>query len=163
MPPVYNYKGLTPAGSSKNGIIDADSPREARIKLRAQNVMVTDITKRSGTIRRDKQKVKLLEFKRGLKGKKEVPMYTRQLSTLLRAGIPLAQSMSALIEQCQTPDLEAAFRDIREKLTQGLSFAEALAYHPAYFPDLYVNMVKAGEASGALEVILQRLAMFTYR
>jgi general secretion pathway protein F len=125
--------------------------------------MVTDISQRGGTVRRDKQKAKLLDFKRGLKGKKEVPMYTRQLATLLRAGIPLAQSMTALIEQCQTRDLEAGFRDIREKLTQGLSFAEALAYHPTYFPDLYVNMVKAGEASGSLDAVLNRLADYMQR
>jgi general secretion pathway protein F len=76
----------------------------------------------------------------------------------LKAGIPLAQAMSALIDQCDIPDLEAAFRDIREKITGGLSFAEALAYHPEYFGDLFVNMVKAGEASGNLDAVLHRLA-----
>ena len=90
-------------------------------------------------------------------------MYTRQLATLLKAGIPLAQAMAAMIEQCQVADLEAAFRDIREKLTQGLSFAESLAYHPTYFTDLYVNMVKAGEASGSLDMVLDRLADYLQR
>ena len=161
--PVYNYKGLTLAGENKTGIIDADSPREARIKLRAQNLMVTELDQRSVSVRRDKKKGKLLDFSRGPRGKQEVPMYTRQLATLLKAGIPLAQSMGALIEQCQVADLEAAFRDIREKLTQGLSFAEALAYHPAYFTDLYVNMVKAGEASGSLDMVLDRLADYLQR
>ncbi|MDJ0974859.1 MAG: type II secretion system inner membrane protein GspF [Planctomycetota bacterium] len=161
--PVYNYKGLTPTGSSKTGIIDADSAREARIKLRAQNVMVTDISQRAKAVRRDKKKEKVLDFSRGAKGTSEVPMYTRQLATLLKAGIPLAQAMTALIEQSQTPDLEACFRDVREKLTQGLSFAEALAYHPEYFADLYVNMVKAGEASGSLDQVLDRLADYLQR
>lgn len=156
--PVYDYKGLTPTGGTKTGIVDADSPREARIKLRAQNVMVTAITAREAAVRRDKKKDKLLDFSRALKGKAEIPMYTRQLATLLQAGIPLAQSMNALIEQCSIPDLEATFRDVREKLTQGLSFAESLAYHPGYFTDLYVNMVKAGEASGNLDGVLHRLA-----
>src|SRR5262245_37750733 len=90
-------------------------------------------------------------------------MYTRQLATLLKAGIPLAQAMSALIEQCSVPDLEACFRDVREKLTQGLGIAEALAYHPHYFSDLYVNMVKAGEASGSLDRVLDRLADYLLR
>ena len=93
----------------------------------------------------------------------EVPTYTRQLATLLKAGIPLAQALSALIEQCQTADLEACFRDIRERITQGLSFAEALAYHPAYFDDLFVNMVKAGEAAGNLDGVLDRLAEYLQR
>jgi general secretion pathway protein F len=161
--PVYDYKGLTVSGDAKTGIIDADSPREARLKLRGQNVLVTEIVQRKTTIKREKQRKKILDFKRGPRGKSEVPMYTRQLATLLKAGIPLAQAMSALIEQCQTPDLEATFRDVREKLTQGLSFAEALAYHPAYFTDLYVNMVKAGEASGSLDAVLDRLADYLQR
>jgi general secretion pathway protein F len=161
--PVYNYKGLTAGGDAKTGIIDADSPREARLKLRQQNVLVTEMIQRGETVRRDKQKEKILQFRRGRKGKGEVPMYTRQLATLLKAGIPLAQAMSALIEQCQIQDLEAAFRDVREKLTQGLSFAEALAYHPDYFSDLYVNMVKAGEASGSLDKVLDRLANYLQR
>lgn len=164
--PVYDYKGLTPKGEAKTGIVDADSPREARIKLRAQNVLVTDITAREASVRRDKEGAPgkpLLQFKRRLKGRKDVPTYTRQLATLLKAGIPLAQSLSALIEQCQTDDLEACFRDIRERITGGLSFAEALAYHPAYFDDLFVNMVKAGEAAGNLDGVLNRLAEYLQR
>ena len=161
--PVYDYKGLTPSGGSKDGIIAADSPREARIKLRAQNVMVTKIVERAASQKRDRKKEKVLDFSRGLKGKAEVPMYTRQLATLLKAGIPLAQAMTAIIEQVQIPDLEAAFRDIREKLTQGHSYAESLSYHPHYFPDLYVNMVKAGEASGSLDDVLHRLADYLQR
>ena len=161
--PVYNYKGLTLTGDNKTGIIDADSPREARIKLRSQNLMVTELQQRGGSAKRDKKKGKLLDFSRAPKGKAEVPMYTRQLATLLKAGIPLAQAMAAMIEQCQVADLEAAFRDIREKLTQGLSFAESLAYHPTYFTELYVNMVKAGEASGSLDMVLDRLADYLQR
>jgi len=161
--PVYDYKGLSPTGGSKTGIIDADSPREARIKLRAQNVMVTEITARAKAEKKDVGKKKVLDFSRSLKGKNEIPMFTRQLATLLKAGIPLAQAMTALIEQSGTPDLEAAFRDVRERLTQGNSFAEALAFHPHYFPDLYVNMVKAGEASGSLDRVLDRLADYLQR
>jgi general secretion pathway protein F len=161
--PVYDYKGLNAGGASKTGIIDADSPREARLKLRSQNVLVTQITERSQSVRREVGKKKVLDFRRRAKGRSEVPMYTRQLATLLKAGIPLAQAMAALIEQCSVPDLEACFRDVREKLTQGLGFAEALAYHPAYFSDLYVNMVKAGEASGSLDRVLDRLADYLQR
>jgi general secretion pathway protein F len=162
--PIYDYKGLTPRGENKTGIIDADSPREARIKLRSQNVLVTEITAREAATAAKKEAGgrgrPVLQFRRSRRGRKEVPAYTRQLATLLKAGIPLAQAMAALIEQCQTPDLEATFRDIRERITGGLSLAEALAYHPAYFDDLYVNMVKAGEASGSLDQVLDRLAEY---
>ena len=163
--PVYDYKGLTPNGDAKAGIIDADSPREARIKLRSQNVLVTDIVAREAAVKLEdaQSSQRLFQFKRAPRGKKEIPTYTRQLATLLKAGIPLAQAMSAIIEQCQTSDVEAAFRDIRERITQGLSFAEALAYYPAYFDDLFVNMVKAGEASGAIDTVLDRLATYLQR
>ncbi|MGE0229937.1 MAG: type II secretion system inner membrane protein GspF [Dehalococcoidia bacterium] len=161
--PVYDYKGLTPTGQTKAGIIDADSPREARLKLRNQNVMVTEITARAAAVKATERKQKVLDFSRSAKGKSEIPMYTRQLATLLKAGIPLAQAMTAMIEQCSIPDLEAAFRDVREKLTQGHGFAESLAYHPEYFTDLYVNMVKAGEASGRLDSVLDRLADYLQR
>lgn len=161
--PVYDYKGLTPQGGSKAGIIDADSPREARLKLRSQNVLVTEISARQAATKADQAKRPLLQFQRSKKGRREIPVVTRQLATLLKAGIPLAQSLSALIEQAGVPDLEAALRDVRERITQGLSFAEALAYHPHYFNDLYVNMVKAGEASGHLDAVLFRLADFLGR
>ena len=161
--PVYDYKGLTHSGAAKTGIIDADSPREARLKLRNQNVMVTEIKARAAAVKSTERKQKVLDFSRSARGKSEIPMYTRQLATLLKAGIPLAQAMSAMIEQCQIPDLEAAFRDIREKLTSGHGFAESLAYHPHYFTDLYVNMVKAGEASGRLDSVLHRLADYLQR
>jgi len=77
---------------------------------------------------------------------------------MLRSGIPLAQSLSALIDQAEHPDLEAVLRDVREKVTQGTSLADALAFHPAYFNELFVNMVKAGQAAGTLDVVLKRLA-----
>lgn len=165
--PVFDYKGLTPGGSSKTGIIDADSPREARIKLRSQNVLVTEIAPRADTVKAAATsggaRRPLLQFRRAARGRKEIPTYTRQMAVLLESGIPLAQALSALIEQCQTDDVEAAFRDVREKITGGLSFAEALAYHPEYFDDLFVNMVKAGEAAGNLDGVLDRLADYLQR
>src|SRR5688572_3744302 len=117
--PVYDYKGLTPTGAAKTGIVDADSPREARIKLRSQNVMVTEIAAREAAKKADVAKAPILQFRRAKKGRKEIPTVTRQLATLLKAGIPLAQSLSALIEQAGVKDLEAALRDVREKITQG--------------------------------------------
>lgn len=166
--PVYDYKGLTPDGSPRAGIVDADSPREARNKLSAQNILPTAVTERRMDVAapaadRAARGAPLLRFKRGPKGRREIPTTTRQLATLLKSGVPLAQALSALVEQCAVPDLEAALRDVRERVTSGLSFAEALAYHPAYFDDLYVNMVKAGEASGSLDGVLSRLADYLHK
>ena len=82
------------------------------------------------------------------------------MATLVGAGIPLSDALKALIEQVESRKLEAILRDVREKIVQGATFAEALSHHPSVFNELYVNMVRAGEAGGVLDVILSRLAAF---
>jgi general secretion pathway protein F len=89
-----------------------------------------------------------------------VAAVTRQMASLLQAGIPLAEALRMIIEQAPDKKIESAFRDIREKVTQGVPFGDAVLQHPAYFTDLYSNMVKAGESSGALDKVLVRLAGF---
>src|SRR5258708_39241827 len=84
----------------------------------------------------------------------------RQLATLLRAGIPLFESLNALIEQVENEALRRALTNVREQVREGISFAKALEAHPTIFPTLYVNMVRAGEASGTLETVLERLTSF---
>jgi general secretion pathway protein F len=90
----------------------------------------------------------------------DVAVATRQLSVLLRSGVPLVEALSALIEQLDDPDLKAAFTDTRNQVTEGRTLADALRAHSKIFPSLYVNMVAAGEASGTLEEVLGRLAEF---
>ncbi|MEM8886226.1 MAG: type II secretion system F family protein [Planctomycetota bacterium] len=174
--PIYEYKGMDTGGSNKTGIIDADTPREARARLREQNVLVTDLvvsavsqqveddksTKGAKPSRRRQWK-KILTYEGKVKGADSMPIYTRQLATLLRSGIPLAQSVSALIEQVEHKDIEVILRDVREQVVRGTSFADALAAHPRLFDTLFVNMVRAGEASGNLDVVLVRLADFRTR
>ena len=87
-------------------------------------------------------------------------MVTRQMATLIESGIPLRESIGAMIDQVEDKALQTTFRDLREKITSGKSFAEALSDHPFYFNDLYVNMVKAGEASGTIDAVLKKLADF---
>lgn len=153
--PVFEYRALDAAGKVREGILDADTAREARVKLRGQKFHVVDLRTKAdiGGKRRD-WVPPLLKRRHS----EEVAGVTRQLATMLRSGIPLAQSLSALIDQAEHPDLEAVLRDVREKVTQGANLADAMAFHPAYFNDLFVNMVKAGQASGNLDVVLRRLA-----
>src|SRR5262247_3459571 len=152
--PVFQYKGYDAGGAARAGILDADSAKEARLQLRSMHVHVTELEPLSaltvGSSRRFLQK----------RHREEVVLLTRQLGTMLRSGIPLASCLTALVEQAGHQDLEVVLRDIREKVTQGATFADALAHHPGYFDDLFVNMVKAGEAAGNLDVILARLADF---
>ncbi|MGQ0614646.1 MAG: type II secretion system F family protein [Planctomycetaceae bacterium] len=168
---IYEYKGFDTSGGARTGIIDADSPREARSRLREQSVMVTelivsevstgaaaaDAPKRLSAFRR------AFQFQRRVKGVAGLPIYTRQLATLLRAGIPLTQALGALIEQVDERDMEAIFRDLREQVVRGTSLADALRAHPSLFDDLFVNMVRAGEASGNLDAVLSRLADYRVR
>jgi len=171
--PIYDYKGLDPSGSARTGIIDADTPREARAKLRQQNVLVTDLevsaisrgeTEAPGAKpKRRRAWRQALRIERSVRGEAALPIYTRQLATLLRAGIPLAQSLTALIEQIDSREIEAIFRDVREQVVRGKSFGEALELHPRLFDELFVNMVKAGEASGDLDDVLTRQADFRTR
>lgn len=90
----------------------------------------------------------------------EVSAFTRQLATLLHSGIPLAQSLTACIEQAESPGMQKTLRHLREQVTQGTDFANALETCPGYFNTLYVNMVRAGQASGQLDDVLSRIAEY---
>ncbi len=158
--PVFEYRALKSDGAATEGIVDADTAREARSKLRAQNLMVTEIAQ----VEHEEERRATIRMPDVFKGKRltEVSVVTRQLGTLLNAGIPLTQALSALIEQSDTRALEAAFRDIRERVQSGTTFADALAHHPTYFSELYVNMVRAGEAAGNLDGVLLSLADYIH-
>lgn len=164
--PIFEYEALTEKGKRTKGVIDADTPKDARNKLRAQRIHVTDMQQ----VGRKSQRAKKLSASaparwqlpklRSARGASDVPMVTRQLSTLLRAGIPLAQALSALVQQVETPELERVIRQIKEDVGTGSTTADAFARHPEYFPKLYVAMLRAGEAAGNLDEVLKRLADF---
>ena len=156
--PVYEYTALDQAGKSVNGIIDADSPVAARQKLRGTGIFPVDVketTARPKAIGRGPVSVSSL-FKRVKAG--EVSVATRQLSILLGAGVPLVGSLEALITQVNNPLFKKIVAEIKESVNEGNSLAFALSRHPKIFSNVYVNMVRAGEASGSLDLVLDRLA-----
>ncbi len=159
--PVYQYKGFDVGGQPRTGIVDADSPRDARGQLRAMHVHVTELAPLDTLTVTSHNRFLPAFLQR--RHREAITLLTRQLATMLRSGIPLASCLTALIEQAGHPDLEIVLRDVREKVTQGASLADALAHHPGYFDELFVNMVKAGEVAGNLDVILGRLADFTQK
>ena len=161
--PVYEYQAYDDKGKTRTGVLDADTPKDARVKLRAQHVHVTTIKPiETGTEKKERNPLLLWVPKlRARRQREEVSNLTRQLATLLKAGIPMAQALTALIEQASSRDLETILRDVREKVSQGAGLAEALSHHPDHFSQLYVNMVKAGEASGTLDSVLARVATHT--
>lgn len=157
--PVYAYSGLSPQGKNLSGIIDAENPRAARLKLRRSGVFPTDLAEaQTEPTRREARSVGRF-FERV--GPQDLAIVTRQLSTLVAAGLPLVECLSALIDQVDRERLKRMLSQIREQVNEGSSLADAMARHPRIFTDLYVNMVRAGEASGALDVVLLRLADYT--
>ncbi len=156
---VFAYKGVDASGKNVKGVQDADSAKALRAVLRKDGVFPTEILERAEA---EKKAAREVNFKKLFSrvGPFDIALATRQLAVLLRSGIPLVEGLTALIEQLEQEDLQAAFTDARDKVNEGSSFNEALNYHPRIFSKLYVNMVAAGEASGNLEVVLERLAEF---
>jgi general secretion pathway protein F len=155
--PIYQYKALAESGEVEVGITSADSPREARVKLRARKLHVTELLQlKEGEVKARRRITLPRIFRRGKI--QDLAIVTRQLATLLDSGIPLMGSLTAVIEQVQNRHFRAVLMDVRERVAQGSNFADALGANPGYFNELYVNMVRAGEASGRLDAVLHRVA-----
>jgi general secretion pathway protein F len=156
--PVYEYRGLSAEGKKVKGIIDAPSPRMARGKLRTLQIFPVDIREEiSKPHVTEDPLAKLFVRVRP----QDVSIITRQLATLLEAGTPLVSALDAIIEQTDNHAVKKIIAQVREEIKEGRSFADALDKHRKVFSDLYVNMIRAGEESGALEGVLLRLADFT--
>ncbi len=161
--PVYAYKGMTTAGRSTRGFVDADNARAARAKLRRDGVYPTELTEGGGnaqptTIEARGRVAFSLPSLRRISGM-DLALATRQLSTLVGAGIPLVESLGALSQQVENARLKAVLARVRDRVNEGGSLADALA-QSGPFSELYVSMVRAGEAGGALEQVLGRLAEY---
>ncbi len=152
---VFEYRALTHEGKQTQGVVDADTSKEACAKLRVRGVYVTEI--HSVGERLARRKLPLLG-RFGRVKLADLAIVTRQFATLIRSAVPMAEALTALVNQSESHRLQVVLRDVREKVTQGMSLADALGLHPHVFNDLYVNMVRAGEASGNLDDILTRLA-----
>ena len=156
---LYTWSGYTEKGKGSSGMIDATSIREAKLKLRTQGVYVSTISEESPGLAHPLKDITL----RGILGRvrmEDLTVATRQLSTLVGASIPLVDALGALYEQTDSPAMKKTIAQVRDSVNEGLAFADALAQHKRVFPDLYVNMIRSGEASGALDVVLLRLAEF---
>jgi general secretion pathway protein F len=156
---VYAYKGIDARGKSVKGVREADNAKGLRTVLKRDGVLATEILEQSEAARKASRDI---DFRRMFRrvSPMDVAMATRQLSVLIRSGVPLVEALSALIEQLDQPELKNAFTDTRNQVNEGSTLANALKAHPKIFLSLYVNMVAAGEASGTLEEVLGRLAEF---
>ncbi len=172
--PNFKYTALDQNGAEKTGFVTADNKIAAMEMVRAQGLLVRECEEAKGgasasaTKKKDGKKEKGKKKKEaGAKGKaggavkqKELMVFTRQLATLIDAGLPLLQSLNVLSKQEPNPNLRATIVALGESVQGGSTFSEALSTYPKMFNKLFVNMVKAGEIGGVLEVVLNRLAEY---
>ncbi len=167
---MYAYKGVSPAGKSVSGMRDAESPKLLRQLLRKDGVLITSFELSKGG--KNHPAAKAGAKKGGLgrevdlggvfggASKIEVAALTRQMATLIKAGIPLAEALGALVEQITNVRMKTAVGEVRTMVNEGSTLADSLARHPRMFDELYVSMVRAGEVAGNLDEVLSRLADF---
>ena len=176
--PVFAYKGLDGRGKNVKGMMDAEGHRELKAQLKKKGVFLVEYREdaKSGgsskTVRRgsgDRKQSddsgilsKEVDFAAAFKRVKllEVAEVTRHLATLVRASIPIVDALGAVIEQVENPKLKSVLAEVRRTVMEGAALADALQQFPAVFSRLYINMVRAGESSGNLETVFERLAEF---
>jgi general secretion pathway protein F len=162
--PVYQYRGYKADGASATGIVDAESPKVARLKLRKDGVFPTEMAEQEGAIKaigsRSSQGMTAGVSRSQVLTVNDVALMTRQLATLLVAGLPLVDAWGVLMDQTEKKAVKGLLADLREAIRGGASYSAVLERYPKDFSPIYVHMVRAGEASGALDQILFRLAEF---
>jgi general secretion pathway protein F len=159
--PVFQYKALDAAGKTVQGLREADSPKTLRAALKRDGVFLTEVL---GAQEQKAQAARDVSVRRVVLGRvsaTDLAIMTRQFAVLIGAGIPLVEALGALVEQLDHERLKRVISDVKQRVNEGAALADALAAHPRVFATLYVNMVRAGESSGALDVVLIRLADFT--
>ncbi len=159
--PVFEYTALDKKGKTTSGIVDAESAVMARQKLRATHIFPVSINEVSDLGRRkSKDYTSIVPVFQRVK-QTEIAAMTRQLSTLIGAGFPLVTAIDALIPQTASKAFKPVLVQIKDAIVEGNSFAAALSNYPAVFSSLYTNLVRAGESSGTLEIVLEQLADLT--
>lgn len=164
--PIYDYKGLDQTGKTVKGVKEADSVKTLRALLRREGVLATEIEE-AGSLRSHGKKPTGSVFSKQIKfeqlfqsvSAEALALMTRQLATLLQAGVPMVDSLAALIEQVESPYLKNVLSSVKADVNEGASLADALAKHKC-FDNIYINLVRAGETSGAIEIVLERLSEF---
>jgi general secretion pathway protein F len=158
--PVFEYKALDQSGRSIEGLKEADSPKSLRSVLRRDGVYLTEVLGQREAAAAARREVSVRRLRRRISAD-DVAITTRQLAVLVGAGVPLVEALGALVDQVDHERMKRVVSDVRQRVNEGASLADAMASHPKAFSTLYVNMIRAGESSGALEIVLVRLADFT--
>ena len=168
--PTYQYEALNSAGKPQKGTVEAVSSEEAIQRIKGQGYFPTAVreqkvkgdlaTKSGGKVKKKKKKTDFSAISIGGVGQKKLTLFTRQLSTLQDAGLPLLRSIQILEQQQKPGLLKSILGGVAEDVEAGTTLSDAFAKHPKAFDRLYCKMVNAGEIGGVLDLILQRLANF---
>ncbi len=151
---LFEYQALDARGRRKSGLLEAEGPAQARDALKGEGLFPVSLREGGGAAPEEKGIVLFSSRVR----RSDLATATRQLATLLRAGLPLVSALDALTEQMEKPAVRRALAGVRDRVNQGKAFHEALTDDPAAFPLLYSQMVRAGEAGGFLDAVMLRLA-----
>lgn len=149
---AYQYQALQKNGNARKGVVEADSERQARQILREQGLIPTQVSILSETSsRQGKRKI----------SPTDLSLFTRQLATLLAAGIPVEESLKGVSEQTEKDSVRELIMGVRSKVLEGYGLAQAMSYYPHAFPELYRATVGSGEQTGRLDLVLEKLANYT--
>lgn len=170
--PVFVWKGLDARGNAVKGMRDAESPKSLRALLKKEGIRIVEQREEGAAVSGAKAVLRVdakslasteVDFAKFFEriSVAEVALITRQLATLLKSGITLIDALGALVDQVETDKLKKVFGGIKAAVNEGSSLAGAMGQHPEVFGTLYTSMIRAGEASGALDQVLVRLADFT--
>ncbi|MFB0597826.1 GspF family T2SS innner membrane protein variant ExeF [Aeromonas hydrophila] len=155
---AFEYKALDGKGRNKSGVLEGDSARQVRQLLREQGLTPLEVNETTEKAKREANRFVL--FRRGA-STAELAMITRQLATLVGAGLTIEEALKAVAEQCEKAHLRSMVATVRSKVVEGYSLADSLAAFPHVFDQLFRSMVAAGEKSGHLGKVLNRLADYT--
>lgn len=155
--PAYEYVVLDTAGKQKKGVLEGDSPRHVRQQLKEKGLVPLSVEATAQKAKRDEKNV----FHRGSMSSADLALVTRQLATLVRAGIPIEGALRAVSKQSEKPKVASMMLAIRSRVVEGHSLESALSEFPQAFPDLYRATVGAGEHSGHLDLVLEQLSDYT--
>lgn len=155
---AYAYQAMDKSGKNKNGVIEGDNPRQVRQQLREKGLIPMQVDQVADKERQSQASFSL--FKNTISAA-DLSLLTRQLSTLVEASLPIEEALLAVAEQCEKPRQKNMMMAVRSKVVEGHTLADAMAEFPHVFDDLFRAMVAAGEKSGHLDTVLNRLADYT--
>ncbi|EQD25721.1 MAG: hypothetical protein D084_Lepto4C00016G0001, partial [Leptospirillum sp. Group IV 'UBA BS'] len=153
--PVWNYSGIRQSGERTRGLIDADSLQSARQKLKKEGILPVSLEPHS---REEEARVPGTPSGRRRLSGRDLSTFTRQLSILVGAGVPIVEALGAILDQGGETAPARIASQIRDRVKEGRSLSVAMGGEPGTFSPIYLNMVRAGEESGTLEIMLNRLA-----